>query len=208
MRRLFGTNRNSRGKRWREFPRRSREEERLDPSRSNGTCDLIVARSREVALLDPVIIFTRSYLISPFTINIYEQDFRFLVFDIYSSSNYISILFCTKGRNRLIFFTDRTENRFLFSDFILKGRFKTRGENWIRRRRCISTSIWIITCTTTCQIIQKLRGTQACTRVFARGRLVRACVRACATSRKPRRGSGQTRVRGGGDSRQQFYNCR
>ena len=37
---------------------------------------------------------------------------------------------------------------------------------------------------------------------------VRACVRACATSRKPRRGSGQTRVRGGGGSRQQFYNCR
>lgn len=44
--RLFGTN-SSRGKRWREFPRQSREEERLDPSRSNDTCDLIVARERE-----------------------------------------------------------------------------------------------------------------------------------------------------------------
>lgn len=61
--RLFDTN-GSRGKRWREFPRQSREEERLDPSRSNGTCDLIVVREIEVAARPSYhfCLFSRSYL--------------------------------------------------------------------------------------------------------------------------------------------------
>lgn len=66
----------------------------------------------------------------------------------------------------------------------------------VRSTRGISTSIWIITCTTTCQIIQNLRRTQTCMRaemdecahsrwvhggVGIRARpLVRACVHAFA----------------------------
>lgn len=111
--RLFDTN-GSRGKRWREFPRQSREEERLDPSRSNGTCDLIVVREIEVAARPSYhfCLFFQIVSLSSFShINIYTQDF--------DSSQLMSILIVIifffnphirKRRNKLIFFNDRTKN--------------------------------------------------------------------------------------------------
>lgn len=86
------------------------------------------------------------------------------------------------------------------------------GENWIRRRRCISTSICnnnVYDNMSNYSEVARHAGVYASVCTGA----ARACVRACV--RVPRRGnhvrgwySGQTRVRGGGGSRQQFYNCR
>lgn len=108
------------------------------------------------------------------------------------------------------------------------------GRMWKREVRStgarISRSIWIITCTTTCQIIQS-RGRTQRPAELAHTRAAIACMRACMRTyvrtyvacrvarslpcrhRRWTGGSfggwyeGETCVRGGGDSLQQFYNC-